>query len=139
MLHAGPPADAKLAGPAAVDLYDPANGDALAADPPKPWTKPETIAAWHGTLLPKTDADVWLASAFHDEERIVALQNAMRHRSKGELGREDRDALAVALYGARAKYNLSAGRTRRRRSTTRDRTCARPTGITSPRARAFWR
>src|SRR5207344_2453819 len=25
---------------------------------------PLTVAAWHGTILPKTDADVWLASAF---------------------------------------------------------------------------
>ena len=36
--------------------------------------------AWHGTLLPKTDADVWLATAFADYERIVALENAFRKR-----------------------------------------------------------
>ena len=51
---------------------------------------------------------MWLASAFRDYERIVALENAFRKRSKGELTPEDRDALAVALYAARAEYNLGA-------------------------------
>ena len=51
---------------------------------------------------------MWLASAFRDYERIVALENAFRKRSKGELTPEDRDALAVALYDHRADYNLGA-------------------------------
>src|SRR5262249_26897633 len=33
-----------------------------------------TAPAWHGTLLPKTDADVWLAAAFAEYERIVSLE-----------------------------------------------------------------
>ncbi|HVS36347.1 MAG TPA: C45 family autoproteolytic acyltransferase/hydrolase [Gemmataceae bacterium] len=134
VLNANPPPGANAPGsPIAVDLHDPAT-DTLSADPPKPWRAPETDAAWHGTLLPKTDADDWLASGFHDYERIVALENAFRKRAttKGgpaavpgfallpyidqqqvyavinDMSPEDRDALAVALYAYRAEYNLGA-------------------------------
>ncbi len=114
VLNADPPPAAKSGAAVAVDLHDPAN-DTLSEERKKERNTPETAAAWHGTLIPKTDADVWLASAFRDYERIVALENAFRKRSKGELTPEDRDALAVALYAARADYNLGARRTRRRR------------------------
>jgi hypothetical protein len=107
VLTADAPAKTDLASAATVDLHDPAN-DTLSADPPKAWQTPETTAAWHGTLLAKSDADVWLVSAFRDYERIVALENSMRQRNKGELTTEDRDALAVDLYAARARYNLGA-------------------------------
>ena len=33
--------------------------------------------AWRGTLLPKTDADIWLAAAFSDFEKVVALEHAI--------------------------------------------------------------
>src|SRR5438067_1548005 len=36
-----------------------------------------TVPAWYGTVFPKTAADVWLAAAFSDYERIVALETAM--------------------------------------------------------------
>src|SRR5205807_2361034 len=90
VLHAGPPADVKPTGPVAVDLHDPAT-DTLSdeadkvQDEQKKLQAPETTAAWHGTLLPKTHADDWLASGFHDYERIVALEKAFRKRDKGEL------------------------------------------------------
>src|SRR5439155_27301456 len=32
--------------------------------------------AWRGTLVPKTDADIWLATAFADYERQVANEHA---------------------------------------------------------------
>ena len=36
--------------------------------------------AWRGTLLPKTDADIWLASAFAEFEHVIALDHAvLRH------------------------------------------------------------
>jgi hypothetical protein len=133
VLNADAPPGADAPGsPLAVDLHDPST-DTLSGEPKKEWKKPETEAAWHGTLIPKTDADVWLASGFRDYERIVALENALRKRSnggrtsafdallpyieqhplpafalKGELTPEDRDALAVALYACRAEYNLGA-------------------------------
>jgi hypothetical protein len=33
--------------------------------------------AWRGSLLPKTDADIWLAAAFADFEKVIALENAI--------------------------------------------------------------
>ena len=33
--------------------------------------------AWRGTLLPKKDADIWLATAFADFEKVVALEHAI--------------------------------------------------------------
>ncbi len=111
VLNANAPAETKLAGAAPVDLHDPAN-DTLSEGSKKERKTPETTAAWHGTLIPKTDADAWLASAFRDYERIVALENAYRKRSKSKLTPKDRDALAVALYAARAEYNLGAGASR---------------------------
>ncbi len=112
VLHAGPPAGAKQGGPVAVDLHDPEHGEKKASKEEQ--KRPETTAAWHGTLLPKTDADDWLATAFHDYERIAALENAYRKRD-GKLTPEARDDLAVLLYQKRADYNLGARRIRKRR------------------------
>ncbi len=107
ILHAGAPTQSKPAGPAVADLHDPEKEDS-SADAKEDHKTPETVAAWHGTLLPKTDADVWLASAFRDYERIAALDNAYRKHNKGKLKSADRDDLAVQLYGDRANYNLGA-------------------------------
>ncbi len=52
--------------------------------------------AWHGTILPEADADAWLAAAFADYERIVALEASQ--------GRAGRDPVALALFGARTRY-----------------------------------
>ncbi|HBI41300.1 MAG TPA: hypothetical protein DDY78_00385 [Planctomycetales bacterium] len=107
VLHPDAPTESKSAGPAVVDLHDPDKDD-FAADSKDDHETPETVAAWHGTLLPKADADFWLASAFRDYERIAALDNAFRKHNKGKLKPEDRDDLAVELYAARANYNLGA-------------------------------
>jgi Phospholipase B/S-layer like family, C-terminal region len=106
VLTAAAPPTQKATGPAVVDLHNPENGVVTATA--KRSDTPETTPAWHGTLLPKTDADAWLASAFRDYERFAALDNAFRKASKGKLTREDRDELAVILYAARAEYNLGA-------------------------------
>ena len=39
-------------------------------------------AAWHGTILPRSDADIWLAAAFADYEKIVALEQAIREQGR---------------------------------------------------------
>ena len=44
--------------------------------------RPSLPAAWHGTLLPRSDADIWLAAAFADYEKIVALEQAIRDKAK---------------------------------------------------------
>jgi hypothetical protein len=63
------------------------------------------VAAWHGTLLPQSDGDIWLAAAFADYERIVAREKALRAANdKGDLSQTDRDELAVALFEHRSAY-----------------------------------
>jgi hypothetical protein len=71
---------------------------------------PPLQAAWHGTLLPKADSDIWLATAFADYERLVALEKGL-HAQKGageELSREDQDRLAAELFTHRAEYTAAA-------------------------------
>src|SRR5207249_87676 len=68
-----------------------------------------TAPAWHGTILPKTDADVWLAAAFADYEKIVSLEKALKKKAKdGQLTAEDRDRIAVELYAHRSNYSAAA-------------------------------
>jgi hypothetical protein len=52
--------------------------------------------AWRGTLLPKTDGDIWLATAFADYEHMVAPDRARRSRG--------RDALPLEVFGRRSSY-----------------------------------
>lgn len=104
VLHAGAPKD--IEPPAnIVDLHNP--------ETPRPEKTareddPTTVPAWHGTIRPKTDADAWLAAAFARFERIVALENTLREKNKGELTADDREHLGLALFEYRAKYTLGA-------------------------------
>lgn len=101
--------------------------DAVLVDVPEPLDSPlrsaalqeeerplHTTPAWHGTLLPKTDADTWLAAGFADYERIVAREHALRERHEkadnGEdcLTAEERDRLAVQRFGCRSRYLAGA-------------------------------
>ena len=97
LLHANPPAKADPKDAVAVDLHDGKEIKEVTATKQKP--KLLEVPAWHGTLLPQTDGDIWLAAAFADYERIVARERAMKARNKkGELTAADRDELAVALF-----------------------------------------
>ncbi len=70
---------------------------------------PSPAPAWRGTLLPKTDADIWLATAFANYERIVALERALRAKSDHrELSDADLDHLGVSLFYYRAIYELGS-------------------------------
>jgi hypothetical protein len=65
----------------------------------------ETVAAWRGTIHAKTDGDIWLAAAFAEYERIVALEKALRKRSSdGKLSDADRERLAVQLNNYRVEF-----------------------------------
>ncbi len=79
--------------PAAVD-FDASPGYSSNPAPDAP--------AWHGTILPESDADAWLAAAFADYERVVALE--------ASDGRAGRDRAALALFGARSRYLAAARR-----------------------------
>jgi hypothetical protein len=66
-----------------------------------------TVPAWHGTLLPKTDADAWLAAAFADYEKIVALERGLQDQAAdGGLTAEERERLAVERFAHRSNYEL---------------------------------
>jgi hypothetical protein len=115
VLHPRAPAEPAKGAVVAVDLEGPKDGPAMWDEPPI-HTKP----AWHGTLLPKADADVWLAAAFADYERIVSLEQAILKRRaertkdekpdsrKDEKADDDLLPVRVALYGYRSEYLAAA-------------------------------
>jgi hypothetical protein len=74
--------------------------------------KPVALAAaWRGTLLPKSDADTWLAAGHAGYEHIVALEKALTIAAKGEpLDRGAQDHLEVALFGRRSQWLTAAAR-----------------------------
>jgi hypothetical protein len=104
LLHGNPPAKTVGKEGIAVDLprIKTLHEEAVAKEDQEPLLN---VPAWHGTLLPKSDGDIWLATAFANYERIVAREKAMRaRRSDGELTASDRDDLAVDLFAYRSAY-----------------------------------
>ncbi len=68
-------------------------------------------AAWHGTLLPESDADIWLAAAFSDFEKIVALEKSLRKKAKDEqLDKDAKDRLALAQFAPQSRWLAAARR-----------------------------
>jgi len=116
VLHPGAPVRAKEPGPLALDLHNPEDGWRKVDTRPaaeettrrrgRRFDDAQALPAWHGTLLPRTDADTWLVTAFAAYERIVALENGLRKHGDGKLAPEDRDRLAVALFQYRSEYEL---------------------------------
>ncbi len=107
ILHTQPPAETRSEA-VAVDLSSPAERQPQERGRRRD-RDPLTVAAWHGTVLPKTEADSWLAAAFADYERFVARDVALHERAKnGKLSVADRDALAAALGGYRSRYLAAA-------------------------------
>src|SRR5262249_48315590 len=66
-------------------------------------------AAWRGTIFAKTDADVWLASAFAEYQRLVSEERglACTHEDKC-LCATDHDKAAASLFAARSRYLAAA-------------------------------
>jgi hypothetical protein len=107
VLHPGAPKESPAPATPIVDLHDPAGTKLPSRPSDEP--EPETSAAWHGTLLPKTDADIWLTTGFANYERYVAREKALRERLAGqELGPDELEALAVDLFEYRSNYELGA-------------------------------
>lgn len=103
-----PPSDSTA--PAAIDLA------AFPKDEEDPGVKFEARHpfAWRGTLLPKTDADVWLAAGFAEYEQIVALENACRLEAKGgKLNRAAQDLIDRALFAHESRWQTAVRRTGR--------------------------
>jgi hypothetical protein len=103
---AAPASPEKLA--VAADLKEP---KAATFEPYKPEDAGTLPAAWHGTVLPKTDADAWLAVAFADYEKIVAYEKSLKEKATdGKFSDEDKEKLAVAMYEPRSRYLTAAQR-----------------------------
>ena len=77
ILHADAAGQAEADGRAAVDLHDPDDDDSCRHDDRRRSEHADDRAGLARHAVPKTDADVWLASAFADYERIVALEKAL--------------------------------------------------------------
>ena len=67
--------------------------------------------AWHGTLLPESDADTWLAAAFADYQTVVARELAFKKKAKGrDLNASEKDAIEVALFSSYSSYKTAVVR-----------------------------
>ncbi|MDR3632914.1 MAG: C45 family autoproteolytic acyltransferase/hydrolase [Isosphaeraceae bacterium] len=89
----------------------------LASSPKRDVAEPDLNhdlpAAWRGTLLPKADADVWLAAAFADYERIVAREQAVRKGAgKRALNQGEQEVLDLDLFAPRSRYATAVARAR---------------------------
>jgi hypothetical protein len=111
LLHVKPPQDPSAQVAKAVDLAPfPKQEKKAEASPLK--QRPKVLpAAWNGTLLPESDGDIWLAAAFSDYERIVALEKSLRGKSKeGKLEKDDEDRLAVSGFAPQSRWLAAAAR-----------------------------
>ena len=109
ILHANHPQPPLSNMPVAVDLPDPNKSSFDIAQQHSEDRTGPTKPAWHGTLLPKTDADVWLAAAFPAYERIVASAKRDGDQAKTrKLSPGERERLAVDLNAHRSGYLTSA-------------------------------
>jgi hypothetical protein len=104
ILHTQPPSGG---GEKVVDLHNPEDGKVLAAAEHaiKP---PPSRPAWFGTLLPESDADTWLAAAFAEYEKYVALETALKKEHGGTLPRGARDYLDVELFAHRSAFERAS-------------------------------
>ncbi len=113
VLHTTPPSKAEPGLVAAVDLSPrvPTGMGDREEQRPEDFRQVRGEPAWHGTLLPKGDADVWLTSAFANYERIAGGDRTPSRRGGGDRGGDlggDRDRLATELYGYRSGYLAAA-------------------------------
>ncbi|HEX4792348.1 MAG TPA: C45 family autoproteolytic acyltransferase/hydrolase [Humisphaera sp.] len=110
----------------AVDLATDSS-DKDEADSSEEHDRQQPPPAWHGTLLPAEDGDLWLASAFagfheyaaHEREMLKGHQKdaadsdgAKAKSMIDQLSANQRDELAVAMFGYRSAV-LQAAATRR--------------------------
>jgi hypothetical protein len=71
----------------------------------------EHLPAWHGTLLPQSDADIWLAAAFAEYEGVVAAEKAIEAAAQGgKLSRHQRDRMSIGLFAPTSRYLAAVAR-----------------------------
>jgi hypothetical protein len=104
ILKADAPAPASSDQKESVDLT--AKDDGVTA--PSPEDRLIQPAVWHGTIRPAADRDTWLAAAFSDYEKWVALERAMR--ADGKLSDPESARLSLLQFRAREKYRAAVRR-----------------------------
>ncbi len=90
----------------AADLSDPGADHFISSvDDDKNDGDPPSNPAWHGTILPATDGDIWLASAFAEYEGMVSTERGYAQAQPNKcLCADDYDRVASSLFDARARY-----------------------------------
>ena len=95
--------------PIAVDLASSAKknaGETTPSEIPK-----QLVPAWRGTILPESDADIWLAAAFADYEPIVARELAIRAKTAAKtLSRADQRQVELSLFAPYTHYQTAVRR-----------------------------
>jgi hypothetical protein len=91
---------------AAVDLHDPAGEELpIAQDDDSKDKSAPSRPAWRGTILPASDADIWLASAFPIYQSMVSTERGYADSQPDKcLCSSDADKVAATLFAARADY-----------------------------------
>jgi len=105
VLHAGPPAPDEQDVQAA-DLHDPVEGGFTVVgpsiDPPLP-------PLWHGTLLPASDADIWLSISFAACHPLAIREKYLAAKAKKSgIDRRGLDDLAAEWFYFRNVYEQGA-------------------------------
>lgn len=101
-------ADALPAEPkeAAVDLPDPNK-----SFPELPEVKKDNLKlkpVWQGTLLPKTDADLWLTTAFANYERVMEYETAFQAKHpKTPLTADEQKQQAKRVFNYYSRYEIA--------------------------------
>ncbi|HUN81905.1 MAG TPA: C45 family autoproteolytic acyltransferase/hydrolase, partial [Phycisphaerae bacterium] len=81
--------------------------DSSKRDDDEKWSPPLAKTPWHGTILPKTDGDIWLAAAFADYAAIVGREQAAGKSSdepKTCPCNDDHEQMGLSIQAARARY-----------------------------------
>jgi hypothetical protein len=113
VLHAGAPAKVELAGARPLDLADRMDAEARDRDLERRDERRQQVRspAWCGTILPQSDTDIWLATAFADYERVLSTRREgrpSRNRTEGRPVSDERSRLGLALFGSRSTYLAGA-------------------------------
>src|SRR5207237_7669685 len=108
ILTVQPPTKEPNGAPLALDVPEKIGGAVQTALRQERHQPLPTEPAWHGSLLPKADGDLWLATGFAEYEKIVAREQALAARGAASLTDEDRDELGVRLYQYRSSYLTGA-------------------------------
>ena len=72
----------------------------------------EHAPLWHGTILPESDADIWLAAAFADYERVLSRDKSIKahFKVKDQPDAREREQLALTTFEPTSRYLTAVAR-----------------------------